>query len=74
MNIDGIELKDSERTKCESWFMKEIWKDIPEWEGLYQISNLGRIKSVKRDKVKVLDINNAGYARVQLCDDKRRKK
>lgn len=54
--------------------MKEIWKDIPKWEGLYQVSNLGRIKSVKRDKVKVLDINNAGYARVQLCDDKRRKK
>ena len=23
----------------------EIWKDIPEYEGLYQISNLGRIKS-----------------------------
>lgn len=27
---------------------KEIWKDIPELEGLYQASNLGRIKSVKR--------------------------
>lgn len=25
--------------------MKEIWKDIPNFEGLYQISNLGRIKS-----------------------------
>lgn len=28
--------------------MKEIWKDIPEYEGLYQISNLGRVKSLKR--------------------------
>src|SRR3990167_2148632 len=26
----------------------EIWKDIPEWEGFYQVSNLGRIKSLKR--------------------------
>ena len=26
--------------------MKEIWKDIPEYEGYYQISNLGRIKSL----------------------------
>ena len=26
----------------------EIWKDIPEYEGLYQASNLGRIKSLKR--------------------------
>lgn len=28
--------------------MKEIWKDIPEFEGLYQISNLGRIMSFPR--------------------------
>lgn len=27
---------------------EEIWKDIPEWEGYYQISNLGRIKSLFR--------------------------
>lgn len=30
--------------------MKEIWKDIPEYEGLYQVSNLGRIKSLPRYK------------------------
>lgn len=28
--------------------MKEIWKDIEGYEGHYQISNLGRIKSLKR--------------------------
>lgn len=27
----------------------EIWKDIPNYEGLYQVSNLGRIKSLKRE-------------------------
>ena len=27
---------------------KEIWKDIPEFEGIYQASNLGRIKSLSR--------------------------
>lgn len=26
----------------------ELWKDIPGWEGYYQISNLGRAKSVRR--------------------------
>ena len=26
----------------------EVWKDIPDYEGLYQVSNLGRIKSLKR--------------------------
>lgn len=30
--------------------MIEIWKDIKEYEGLYQISNLGNIKSFKRYK------------------------
>lgn len=25
---------------------REIWKDIPEYEGLYQISNYGRVKSL----------------------------
>ena len=28
--------------------MEEIWKDIPEFEGKYQASNLGRIKSLER--------------------------
>lgn len=26
----------------------EIWKDIPEYENLYQISSLGRVKSIQR--------------------------
>ena len=30
--------------------MEEIWKDIVHYEGLYQVSNLGRVKSVERDK------------------------
>jgi hypothetical protein len=27
---------------------KEIWKDIPQFEGLYQVSNLGRVRSLPR--------------------------
>ena len=27
---------------------EEIWKDIKGYEGLYQVSNLGRVKSLKR--------------------------
>ena len=29
--------------------MEEIWKDIPNYEGLYQASNLGRIRSLLRE-------------------------
>ena len=30
--------------------MEEIWKDIPNFENLYQISNYGRLKSFRRNK------------------------
>jgi hypothetical protein len=29
-----------------SW-LDEVWKDIPGWEGLYQVSNKGRIRSIR---------------------------
>lgn len=28
--------------------MTEVWRDIPGYEGLYQVSNLGRVKSLAR--------------------------
>lgn len=28
--------------------ISEIWKDIPSYEGVYQVSNLGRVKSLDR--------------------------
>ena len=28
--------------------MEEIWKDIPNYEGLYQVSNLGKVRSIER--------------------------
>lgn len=38
--------------------MEEIWKDIKGYEGLYQVSNLGRVKSLQRiiKKVKIIQI------------------
>ena len=32
--------------------MKEIWKDIKNYEGLYQVSNLGKIKTLGNNKTK----------------------
>lgn len=31
---------------------EEVWKDIAGYEGLYQISNLGRVKSLERVKIR----------------------
>ena len=33
--------------------MQEIWKDIPGFEGLYQVSNFGRVKSLNYNKRKI---------------------
>lgn len=32
--------------------MKEVWKDIVDYEGFYQVSNLGRVKSLARIKLR----------------------
>lgn len=47
----------------------EIFKDIKDYELLYQISNFGNVKSLKRDKEKILkpSINTGGYLQVGLC-------
>ena len=48
----------------------EEWKDIPEYEGLYQASNLGRVKSLKKPyglKEKILKQQLVcGYYQVHL--------
>lgn len=58
---------------------EEIWKDISNYEGLYQISNLGRVKTLARKincqgrihnlKEKILKDapDSAGYRLVVLC-------
>lgn len=34
---------------------KEIWRDIPGWEGLYQVSNQGRVRSIRVRVTKPFD-------------------
>lgn len=49
--------------------MIEEWKDIPNYEGYYQASTLGRIKSLWYGKEKILKLNGdgQGYLQVFLC-------
>ena len=48
--------------------MKEIWKDIEGYEGIYQVSNLGNIYSIKRSKIKSIR-QIKGYSMVNLCNN-----
>lgn len=52
----------------------EVWKDIPGFEGYYQASNMGRVKSLVRKgrKSEVIlkgSSNNIGYMLVQLRNE-----
>ena len=49
----------------------EKWKDIDGYEGMYQVSDLGRVRSLKYGKVRVLrpGKNHKGYLQVSLCKD-----
>ena len=51
--------------------MIEDWKDIIGYEGLYQISNFGNVKTLKYNKSKLLKgaVNNYGYRQVNLSRD-----
>jgi len=61
---------------------KEIWKDIPNYKGYYQVSNLGNVKSLKRvvyksngrtytvkERILKANIDTTGYLVVQLSKD-----
>ena len=60
--------------------MKEEWRDIEDYEGIYQVSSNGRIKSLEREYVHHLwkktiyteresskANNNSNYPQVTLC-------
>jgi hypothetical protein len=53
----------------------EQWKDIPGYEGLYQVSNLGRVKSYYNNREKLLGEyhNQNGYRKVGLSMNGKRK-
>ena len=63
--------------------MEEIWKDIPGYEGYYQVSNLGRVKALEREVlhwrgglrtykekyIKTSKCKKRGYPQCGLCKD-----
>lgn len=58
--------------------MNEIWKDILGYEGLYQVSNLGRVKRTKyktltKNKILNFRVHKSGYLEVELSLNGNRK-
>ena len=52
----------------------EIWKDIPNYEGKYMVSNMGNVKSLnfkntKKEKILNTTIAKCGYHYITLCKE-----
>ena len=78
MPTEEITIEDLVNWYCE-YYNIELWKDIEGYEGLYQVSNTGKVKSLER-KVKKWDgertiperilkpkVSKSGYIDVTLC-------
>lgn len=55
--------------------MQEIWKDIPDYVGIYQVSNLGNVRSITYQgipKIRILKpkYHHSGYVMYTLCKNK----
>ncbi|KKN98848.1 hypothetical protein LCGC14_0140890 [marine sediment metagenome] len=59
--------------------MIELWKDVKNYEGVYCISNLGRIKRIlnssktNTDRILKPQINRFGYLQITLCKNGHKK-
>lgn len=54
---------------------QERWKDVDGYDGMYQVSDIGRVRSLKYGKVRVLKQSKVGmgYLRVSLYKDNKEK-
>jgi hypothetical protein len=52
--------------------MEEIWKDIPGYEGLYKVSNLGNVFSLRCKRCLAQQTVKGGYLLVPLTPGKKR--
>lgn len=50
----------------------EFWKDIPGYEGVYQVSSFGKIRSLRFNKIKIMSqkIRKDGYYEVSIYKNK----
>ena len=51
-----------------------VWRDIPDYEGLYQINNVGQIMSLRTGQLRQDVQSGHGYRAVQLSDQSHTKK
>ena len=51
-----------------------IWKDVPHYEGLYEVSNTGQIRNSRTGHVLKFGLNRQGYFKTYLYDKNKKRK
>lgn len=83
-DLGGIDKDDLENGPRDKLLIEdEVWRGVPDYEHLYEISSLGRVRSLPRrggnnriygGKMLTPTPDNNGYPTVQLCDKDRARK
>ena len=61
------QLFDNQETYMNNNFKNEEWKDITDYEGIYQIASSGRVKNLKTGRILKTVVTKCGYEMVILC-------
>ncbi len=49
--------------------MQELWRSAKDYEGLYEVSNWGRVRNCRTGRILQPMKNSWGYLQVDLCND-----
>lgn len=54
--------------------VEEIWKNVLGFENLYQVSNLGNVRSIRFNKIRNMkkQLSNRGYFAIEFCVNNKR--
>lgn len=66
-----VSLYSSSKKRSAAPIEDEVWKDVECYEGIYQVSNHGRVYSMRQDRVMRLGISGSGYHQVHLYSEDR---
>jgi hypothetical protein len=51
----------------------ELWRPLPDWETIYEVSSCGRVRTIKTGRTRKLSCDTNGYHVVHLCDRERKR-
>jgi hypothetical protein len=50
---------------------EEIWRPVVGYEGFYEVSNLGRVKSIRKNRIMKTPKDKRGYSQLNISDNKK---